>query len=350
MCKAVAALRFVTLAWGATVLAIDTNSGVLTRPWAAGALLALVFAWSLLWTVATSQRRTWVNRWGVAVDVALASTVMVADLWVYTGDHPQSLASGWPLVVVIAVGVVRGTKLGTGAGVVVGLANLAGAWLLGVLDGNVMSTCGTLVLLTAGGWGSGTLAGRLKDDAVALALADAREDMARTLHDGVLQTLAVVQRRSKDDELVALAREQELELRALITATGAQADQDVVTALTALRAGWEQKHHMTVQLVVIDPGDCQAGSAGALVAATGEAVTNAAKHSGALTVVVSVDRGEQGGTVVVVHDEGGGYDMDTTGEGIGLARSIRGRLAEVNGTVDVTSAVGTGCEVTLWAP
>ena len=55
-----------------------------------------------------------------------------------------------------------------------------------------------------------------------------------------------------------------------------------------------------------------------MAAATGEAVTNAARHSGADTVWVSVDRHEPAGTEVVVHDEGRGFDPASTAEGDGL--------------------------------
>ncbi|MFZ4519731.1 MAG: hypothetical protein ACOYOP_15185, partial [Microthrixaceae bacterium] len=65
---------------------------------------------------------------------------------------------------------------------------------------------------------------------------------------------------------------------------------------------------------------------------------------------VSVDRGEPSGTLVVVHDEGRGFDPATTHEGDGLTGSVRGRLDAVGGTVVLRAAPGDGCEVTLWAP
>ncbi len=125
---------------------------------------------------------------------------------------------------------------------------------------------------------------------------------------------------------------------------------DLPSALQQVLARVESRHGVTVQFVVIDPGTADGAAADALVAATGEAVTNAAKHSGAATVWVSVDRRTPSGTQVVVHDEGSGFDPAATTEGDGLTSSVRGRLGGVGGDAELRSAPGAGCDVTLWVP
>jgi signal transduction histidine kinase len=56
-----------------------------------------------------------------------------------------------------------------------------------------------------------------------------------------------------------------------------------------------------------------------------------------------------GGVSCTIHDDGAGFDADTVVEGIGLRTSVRGRLQEVGGTVEIRSAIGHGTDVHLWA-
>ena len=215
---ALGALRGVTLTWSAVVCAIDAQSGVLDRPTAAAALLAVLAAWSAVWTAGVHRRDRWVSGvTGIVVDLALACVAIGADHWVYDGTHPQSFASAWPVVAVVATGVGAGAWWGLAGGTAVGVANVIGASMIGTgMDGAWLSSWGSLVLIAASGWVGGWVAERLRTTAQAAADAQARADVARTLHDGVLQTLAVIQRRSDDADLVALAKEQDAELRTFL--------------------------------------------------------------------------------------------------------------------------------------
>ncbi len=380
---ALGALRGVTLVWSAVVTAVDASSGVLDRPAAAAVLLTVLAVWSAVWTAAVAGRQRWVDgAASVTLDVALAAAAVAADHWLYVGDHPQSFASAWPLVAVVATAVARGPITGLIAGTVTGLANVVGALTIGTgMEGEWLSTLGTLVLLAASGWVAGWVADRLRTTAQAAADAQARDEVAATLHDGVLQTLAVIQRRSDDTDLVALAREQDQALRAFLrggTPTGAAsppspplapstlpatsalpapsatsatgADGDLIDRLRGEIARIERTHAIDAPLVVIDPGTSTGSAATALIGAAAEAVVNAAKHSGTDRVWVSVDRRSPSGTMVVVHDEGDGFDPATTPEGTGITSSIRRRLDAVGGGATVSSAVGRGTDVTVWAP
>jgi len=365
------AVRGVTLAWGLLVAAIDASSGVLRHPVPALVLLGVLVVWSVAWTVAVARRARWVGGpLGVGIDLVLASVTVAADQFVYAGDRSQSLASAWPLAAVLASGVAAGPGWGLVGGVVVGLVNVVAAGADGDVTGRVLALLGSTVLYGAAGWVAGWVAAQLRTTAAAAAEAEARAEVARTLHDGVLQTLAVVQRRSDDPELVELSRAQDAELRAFLRGTsdraGARPDAGVAPGTGAARgtddaadvavllgpalAAVEGRFGVPTRLVVVDPGDARGDAARALVGAAAEAATNAAKHSGSAEVWVSVDRGEPSGTLVVVHDEGHGFDPRSTPEGDGLTGSVRGRLDAVGGTVAVRSAPGEGCEVTLWAP
>ncbi|HMU80482.1 MAG TPA: ATP-binding protein, partial [Microthrixaceae bacterium] len=134
------------------------------------------------------------------------------------------------------------------------------------------------------------------------------------------------------------------------TTSATTGDGDLIDRLRSEIARIERTHAIDAPLVVIDPGTSTGSAATALIGAAAEAVVNAAKHSGTDRVWVSVDRRSPSGTMVVVHDEGDGFDPATTPEGTGITSSIRRRLDAVGGGATVSSAVGRGTDVTVWAP
>src|SRR6185436_21076186 len=77
-------------------------------------------------------------------------------------------------------------------------------------------------------------------------------DLARNLHDGVLQTLAIVQRRSTDTDLVRLAREQDRDLRNFLFGDGrlGGADGDLGTALRTVAARFEDTYGIRAEVLV----------------------------------------------------------------------------------------------------
>ena len=183
--------------------------------------------------------------------------------------------------------------------------------------------------------------------------------------DGVLQTLAVVERRATDPELAKMARQQELELREFLFGVAEAGPAAGGRGRTALGGGdlgaglrqaairYEQAFGGRVDVIVADDvPHLPRPLCDALVGAVGEALMNAGKHGRATKVTVYVEPAEDtGGSVFCsIKDDGDGFDPSTTKEGVGLTRSVRGRIEEVGGRVEVTSRPGDGAEVCLWLP
>ena len=83
----------------------------------------------------------------------------------------------------------------------------------------------------------------------------------------------------------------------------------------------------------------------ALVLAVGEAVTNAAKHSGAPRVDVYAEV-DEGHIEVFVRDRGTGFDPDSVPEGrMGVRESIRARMERYGGSATIRSGPDEGTEV-----
>jgi signal transduction histidine kinase len=175
-----------------------------------------------------------------------------------------------------------------------------------------------------------------------------RAEVAAHLHDSVLQTLAMVQRRAGDpNEVAALARRQERELRAWLAdrpAPGQAAR--LVAALEAAATEVEESQGVPVEIVVVGDRDLDARHE-AVVAAAREAMTNAAKFGGGSPVDVYAESGD-GRTQVFVRDRGPGFDPGAVPEDRrGVRESIVGRMERHGGRARVTSAPGAGTEVEI---
>jgi signal transduction histidine kinase len=351
----------------ATVLVVSRDQ--LERPAVAIALVGLALAVTVADTVLL---RTDVARLGrpgtVLVELAVGALLVVSDGLVYGPDHAfstsQSLGSVWPLAGILCAGVALGPVGAALSGIAIGLGRVVAVLLNGApIDsgGKVLSLTNTVVFYALGGAAAGYLARLLRRAEREISAARAREEVARTLHDGVLQTLAIVERRATDPALARMAREQERELRDYLFGvaragagggSGAAGDDtDVGPPLRAAAARCEDAFGARVQVLVADDlQDLPAASVSALAGAAAEAMVNAGKHGRASKVLVYVEPHADGGVFCSVKDDGSGFDVASTPEGVGLSRSIRGRLAEVGGRVEITSSPGQGTEVVLWLP
>ncbi len=348
----VSAVRWATIAWAAVVLTVDASKHTFDHFGVAVAILAAVALWSgvtsYLATTDPDRLATWTV---LGVDLTAAAALIAGNTIVYSGPPEQSFGSAWPLTSVILVGVTRGRTTGLVSGVSLGVFNVVMSGAAGPGGGSTwVSATGTSVLLGLGGWSAGFVTDRLRRAELEVGEARARERFARTLHDGVLQTLAAVQRRSDDSGLVELARDQELELRRYVTGDFAAADDNLLSSLRDAARRVERRDGVPCDVVAVEVPDLDPAAVVALTSAATEAATNAAKHAGATRITWCVDRDPSGGAVCWVRDDGAGFDPASIDEGIGWTSSIRGRLAEVGGRAEVTSSPGAGTEVTLWVP
>lgn len=176
-----------------------------------------------------------------------------------------------------------------------------------------------------------------------------RAEMAAHLHDSVLQTLAMIQRAPSREDMTALARIQERELRSWLYGRTAAGDETLRRALEMMAARIESQHRVRVEAVAV--GDVAVDDRiRALIDAAGEATTNAAKHSHAAAVAVFAEV-EDGSVDVYVRDEGVGFDPSANPvDRRGISESIVGRMERNGGTATVSSTPSEGTEVHLHLP
>ena len=220
------ALRWASLVWMGIVVVVSYDD--LLRPWLAFALIGSAFLYTVLattWLQSTAEQLLQPPLLGA--ELTIATALVLCDGWAYGAGHAfsssQSLGSIWPLAAVLSIGLGLGAAWGAGAGVVLGVARLGATLANGVRDfdgGRVLSLINTGVFYVVAGAIAGYVMLLLRRAEREISAARAREEVARNLHDGVLQTLAIVQRRSTDDDLVRLAREQDRDLRRFLFGKG----------------------------------------------------------------------------------------------------------------------------------
>ncbi len=174
-----------------------------------------------------------------------------------------------------------------------------------------------------------------------------RAAMAAHLHDSVLQTLALIQRTDDPRRVIALARVQERELRRWLYGPEPTDGPELLSlALQKEVDRIESTFAIPVHLVTVgdQPVDDRIG---AMVASAGEAMANAARHSGASRISLYCEVTEESADLWV-SDLGHGFDLDSIpADRRGVTDSIIGRMASRGGKATVVSQPGSGTEVHL---
>lgn len=321
--------------------------------------LALIPVVVLALLVASAFGAGWMGSFVTAFGIGAGGLVLI---WRNVGDQERDI------VIRLTRPLSRLGLTGTGSwrGVVVrvlvGMVVVAGGTVLLLLHSNraVLRPLGGVALVVAGAvvifgpWWLHVVRD-LFEERQARALAEERAELSARVHDSVLQTLALIQRRADDPQQVAkLARSQERELRSWLFDGHVQRSGDGSVSTLAWAVGLlereiEERYDLAVESVVV--GDCPLDEhLQALVDAGREATVNAAKWSGSPSVSVFVEV-EPTEVSMFVRDRGAGFDPGVVAsDRRGLAESIHGRMVRHGGTAEVRSSPGGGTEVVLHMP
>lgn len=177
-----------------------------------------------------------------------------------------------------------------------------------------------------------------------------RAEVAAHLHDSVLQTLTLMQKRADDPrEVASLARRQERELRDWLAGGGRSdnGERSLASELRSAAEAIEDDHRVAIESIVV--GDCGLDPrADAVLGAAREALLNAARHSGdsgPIRVYAEID---DAGIALFVRDRGSGFDPGTVpSDRRGVRESIVGRMERAGGRADIRSSPGGGTEVAI---
>ncbi len=362
--RSIAAFRFASLAYAAILLAIRPSY---YAHWGwAWVVLAGMTGWTVATTIAYSvpARRTWlllVADLVVTVLAVLSTELLQTKAATKIGVMP--ITATWLAGPALAWAVVGRARAGAAAAVVIGACvvllrePLVATYQSTALDGPIILLMAAMLV----GYVS-TLLTRaeqaLQRATEIEAASKERERLARTIHDSVLQVLAMVQRRGTEAggeaaEIGRLAGEQEAALRALVTGDGLvslpSGELDLSTLLT------RQASALVSVITPADPVLLTERTVTETAAAVRAAIDNVRRHCGeSARAWVLVD--DEGATVsVTIRDDGPGIAAgrlaEAAAEGrLGVSHSISGRIRELGGSADISSTPGAGTEVRLRVP
>jgi signal transduction histidine kinase len=357
--RAIDVLRAVALGWAAW--ASYDRAAIMARPWLAWTVLGVLAAWTAAMFLHRSRTAA-----VVGTELVLAVLAILATRWV---DPPEVITAGaktvpgiWPAAAVVAWSVLRGWRGGLLAAAVVAAADLV------EVAEPTENTVNNIILLLLLGGCVGYCADLSREGHAALreairlqAQVRERDRLARTVHDGVLQTLSYIHRRGTDmgggtRELAAMAAEQERLLRALVSGVSAPPPDLVLGGEVDLRTVLDCQAGGDVQVVApADPVMLEHHVAEELSAAVHEVLDNVRRHAGDGARAWVLIEDHDAHVVVTVRDDGVGVAPGRLAEAaaagrMGVTHSIHGRINDLGGRAVHDSRVGGGTTVELTLP
>ncbi|MBV9057689.1 MAG: ATP-binding protein [Pseudonocardiales bacterium] len=354
--RGVVVLRIITAAFA--VGAIIVHHGGFDRPDLGWAALAAIVIWTVLTCLAYSDdrtRRSQVILVDLLVTLALtacSALVLSPEQLTESTQRAPLLPTIWACGPVVAAAVHAGRLAGALFGTVTAAMEI---WLRGSFTTDL--ACDALLLIGTGFvLGMAATAARqateqLRRAARAEAATAERERLARSIHDGVVQVLARVRSRGgqldgEAAELARLAGEQEIALRSLLSTQppdGTGGQQDLAGAIQLL-ASPQVEVSLPATPVLLASSDVDE-----LTAVVREALSNTSRHGGpeAKSWVLVEDLGTE--VVLTVRDNGPGINTEqlvhAESDGrMGVSRSIRGRVADLGGTLTLDTGPGRGTQ------
>lgn len=353
--RGVVVLRIITAVFAITAIIVHHDG--FARPDLGWAALAGIVVWTVLTCIAYGYdvtRRIQVILVDLVVTLALmgcSALVLSPEQLTDVSLHTPLLPTVWACGPVVAAAVHAGRVIGALFGVAVAAVDV---WVRGTLTTDL--ACDAILLIGTGfvlGMAA-TAARRATEQLQRAARAEAasaeRERLARSVHDSVVQVLSRVRARcgqldGEAGELARLAGEQEVALRSLFTATppGLTGEQDLAGAIELL-ASRRVEISVPAMAVPLPARDVEE-----LVAVAQEALANTARHGGpqARSWVLVEDLGEE--VVLTIRDDGPGVEAEQLADAehsgrMGVSRSIRGRVADLGGTLTLDTGPGRGTE------